>query len=134
MYISSFQLLDSLPESLLLDPLLESLLDEVLFFFFAAAAGAAITSVTGAGLGADFRCSRRSAVSPPRPIDVKKLMANRVFLGRSLGNRPSKASCNVGSFILSFSFGRPMYSHNSWNRILMKIRLDDVVSSSVSLI
>ena len=30
-------------------------------------------------------------VSPPRPIDVKKLIENRVFLGLSLGIKPSKA-------------------------------------------
>ena len=29
-------------------------------------------------------------VSPPSPIDVKKLMAKRVLRGLSLGNRPSK--------------------------------------------
>lgn len=28
-------------------------------------------------------------VSPPRPIDVKKLMANLVFLGLSRGSKPS---------------------------------------------
>ena len=28
-------------------------------------------------------------MSPPRPIDVKKLMANLVFLGLSRGNKPS---------------------------------------------
>ena len=32
-----------------------------------------------------------SYVSPPRPIEVKKLMANRVFFGLSRGRRPSKA-------------------------------------------
>ena len=32
-----------------------------------------------------------SYVSPPRPMDVKKLMANRVFFGLSRGMRPSKA-------------------------------------------
>lgn len=34
------------------------------------------------------------------------------------------------SFTLSFSLVSPMYSDNSWNRILMKIRLELVVSSS----
>lgn len=34
-------------------------------------------------------------VSPPRPIEVKKLMAKRVFLGLSRGNNPSKKGCNV---------------------------------------
>jgi len=32
-------------------------------------------------------------VSPPKPIDVKKLIANRVFLGLSRGNKPSNANC-----------------------------------------
>ena len=30
-------------------------------------------------------------VSPPRPIEVKKLMENRVFLGLSRGSKPSNA-------------------------------------------
>jgi hypothetical protein len=34
-------------------------------------------------------------VSPPRPMDVKKLIANLVFLGSSRGNRPSNATCIV---------------------------------------
>lgn len=34
------------------------------------------------------------------------------------------------SFTLSFSLVSPMYSASSWNRILMKIRLELVVSSS----
>lgn len=34
-------------------------------------------------------------VRPPKPIEVKKLIANRVFLGLSLGNNPVNASCNV---------------------------------------
>lgn len=40
--------------------------------------------------GAFLRCSRRSSVNPPSPIDVKKLIANLVFLGRSFGKRPKK--------------------------------------------
>lgn len=36
-----------------------------------------------------------SYVSPPSPIEVKKLMAKRVFLGLSRGNRPSKNGCRV---------------------------------------
>ena len=31
--------------------------------------------------GAVRRCSRSSSVSPPKPMEVKKLMAKRVFLG-----------------------------------------------------
>jgi hypothetical protein len=34
-------------------------------------------------------------VNPPRPIEVKKLMENRVFRGSSLGKRPSKACCKT---------------------------------------
>ena len=30
-------------------------------------------------------------MSPPRPIEVKKLMENRVFLGLSRGSNPSNA-------------------------------------------
>jgi len=36
--------------------------------------------------GAFFRCSRRSSVNFPRPINVKKLMANLVLRGLSTGN------------------------------------------------
>jgi len=44
-------------------------------------------------------------------------------------------NCNIYmftyvSFTLSFSLVSPMYSASSWNRILMKIRLELVVSSS----
>ena len=35
-----------------------------------------------------------------------------------------------GSFNLSFNFAKLMYSANSWKRILMKILLDELVSSS----
>ena len=38
-----------------------------------------------------------------------------------------------GSFNRSLSFGSPMYSESSWKRILMKILLADVVSSSFNL-
>lgn len=34
-------------------------------------------------------------VRPPSPIEVKKLMAKRVFLGLSRGKRPSKNGCRV---------------------------------------
>ena len=56
-----------------------------------------------------FKKSRNSSVKPPRPIDVKKLMAKRVFLGLSFGKMPSKKTCIVSSWSRSFSFGRPMY-------------------------
>lgn len=41
--------------------------------------------------GTEAKCSLKSSVSPPRPIEVKKLIANRVFLGLSRGKSPSKA-------------------------------------------
>lgn len=65
-------------------------------------------------LGADFKCSlksslkqktnsqdnsqhgcRESHVSPPKPIEVKKFILKRVFLGLSRGIRPSKYPHNV---------------------------------------
>ena len=39
----------------------------------------------------------RSSVIPPRPMLVKKLMANLVSLGLSLGINPSHASARVAS-------------------------------------
>ena len=42
--------------------------------------------------GAFFKCSRKSSVMPPNPMDVKKLIANRVFRGLSLGKMPLKIS------------------------------------------
>jgi len=40
--------------------------------------------------GAFLRCSLSISVKPPRPIEVKKLIANRVLRGLSRGNRPVK--------------------------------------------
>lgn len=37
----------------------------------------------------------KTYVKPPNPIVVKKLIANLVFLGSSLGNRPENASNRV---------------------------------------
>lgn len=98
-----------------------------------------------------FRCSRSSSVKPPKPIDVKKLIENRVFLGLSLGKSPAKCSWNVlqkkcnnlrhiklragksyWSLSRAFSLPSPMYSDSSWNRILMNILLELLVSSSFS--
>ena len=84
-------------------------------------------------LGAFLRCSRSCSVRPPRPIEVKKLMANLVFLGLSLGNNPVKWCAIELSCIRSFIFANPKCSHRSWNKILIKIREDDVVSSSLSV-
>ncbi len=63
--------------------------------------------------GIAFKCSLKSSVSPPKPIDVKKLMANLVFCGLSRGKSPSKASCNVVSLILRLSFTKPIDSANT---------------------
>lgn len=73
-------------------------------------------TVTGGGLGCVRRCSRNSSlhdtqtficgpnflkcvsltyVKPPKPIEVKKFMANRVFRGSSRGKMPSKYVCRV---------------------------------------
>ena len=104
--------------------------EDVRAVFFCSASGFWATMT----LGVFFRCSRSSSVNPPRPMEVKKLMANRVLRGLSLGNRPSKNGWRVSSFNLAFSLGRPMYSHSSWKKILTKIRLDDVVVSSLSFI
>ena len=95
-----------------------------------------------------LRKSRKLSVRPPKPIEVKKLMAKRVFLGLSFGKSPSKKTCMVSSwsrvlswikihqfnsqkFLWNFTFGRPIYWDSSWNKILMKIRDEDVVVSSV---
>merc|ERR1719158_2700928 len=85
-------------------------------------------------LGAFLRCSRNCSVSPPRPIEVKKLMANLVFLGLSLGNKPVKCCAIEPSCIRLFILASPKCSHKSWNKILIKIREDDVVSSSLNVI
>ena len=44
-------------------------------------------------LGTFLRCSLRPSVNPPRPIEVKKLIANLVSLALSRGNSPLKTSC-----------------------------------------
>lgn len=41
--------------------------------------------------GLAFKKARKSSVKFPKPIEVKKLMENRVLAGSSLGKRPSKA-------------------------------------------
>jgi len=82
--------------------------------------------------GMFFKYSLRLSVIPPRPMEVKKLMENLVFFGWSLGKIDSKEPCMLGSFSLSLSRRMPRCSDNSWNKIFMKIREEDVVSSSVS--
>jgi len=44
---------------------------------------------------------------------------------------PMKCGCMEGSDRRTFTSLRPMFSASSWNKILMKMRLDEVVSSSV---
>mmetsp|Transcript_18128 Transcript_18128/g.53974 ORF Transcript_18128/g.53974 Transcript_18128/m.53974 type:complete len:581 (+) Transcript_18128:14-1756(+) len=83
-------------------------------------------------LGASLRCLRSASVRPPRPIEVKKLMAKRVSRGFSRGKRPAKTSDMYWSLNRSRSVARPRCSASSWQRILTKIRDDDVVSSSLS--
>lgn len=83
-----------------------------------------------ASFGAFRRCSRRPSVNPPSPIDVKKLIAKRVFFGLSRGKRPAKYGCMYGSLKRSLSLASPRNSAISCIRILMKIRLDEVVSCS----
>jgi hypothetical protein len=57
--------------------------------------------------GMFLRWLRRSSVMPPRPIDVKKLIAKRVLRGLSRGIRPSKYCAIKRSSIRSLSFGSP---------------------------
>ena len=95
--------------------------------------------ITGKGafararLGALARCSRMPSVSPPRPMAVQKLIAKRVFFAVSSGKRPANDGCMCGSASLAASCLRPMNSATSWKRTLMKMREEDVVSSSVMI-
>lgn len=66
--------------------------------------------------GMFFRYSLRFSVMPPRPMDVKKLIANLVFFGLSLGKIDSSDSCIVGSWSLSLSSLIPKCSDNSCNQ------------------
>lgn len=50
----------------------------------------------------------------------------------TFGKMPSKYIWRVGSCRRMLRDSRPMFSDRSWNRILMKMRLLEVVSSSVS--
>jgi hypothetical protein len=56
-------------------------------------------------------------------------MAKRMLVGLSCGKMPWKLGCSIGSLIRAVSLATPMFSWRSSNRILMKIRLADVVSS-----
>ena len=67
--------------------------------------------------GMFFRYSLRFSVMPPRPMEVKKLIANLVFFGLSLGKMDSSDSCIVGSWSLSLSSLIPKCSDNSCNQM-----------------
>ena len=80
-------------------------------------------------LGATPTChTYMTYVKPPRPMEVKKLIANLVSFGLSLGKIPSNAEANIGSLNFSLSLGGPINSLNSWNKILTKMRLQKKTS------
>lgn len=83
--------------------------------------------------GIFFRCSRIPSVMAPRPIEVKKLIEKRVLRGLSIGKMLPRNGSSALSWNRSTTFLRPIPSTISWNMILMKIRDDDVVSSSFIL-
>ena len=64
---------------------------------------------------------------------VKKFTEKRAFSTVSLGNTPCMYCFTslCSSLSLSANFFMPKFSAISWNRFLMKMRLDEVVSSSV---
>lgn len=80
-----------------------------------------------------FKYSRIPSVNMPIPMAVKKLMLNLVFFGSSVGNMPVSAGCSSSNFMRSASPFMPRPCARSSIKILMKIRDDDVVSSSLSL-
>jgi hypothetical protein len=77
--------------------------------FLARAASCAFSRMS---FGAFLRNSRRSSVSGPNPIDVKKLIAYRVFRTLSLGNMPANQVNDSGSSISKrfFSLAIPIAS------------------------
>jgi hypothetical protein len=93
------ELLESLSEELL--PELELLLSlslellSVSFFsaFIFSCCNICSCICRASSLGAFLRCSRSPSVSPPRPTEVKKLIAKRVLRAVSVGKRPEKTSC-----------------------------------------
>lgn len=88
-------------------------------------------SAGGAGWGKFLRYSRMSSVRRPMPMAVKKLMAKRVCTGLSLGNMPVRLGCNTSSRSLVARVVMPIAWEISSKSILMKIREEDVVSSSL---
>lgn len=73
------------------------------------------------------------SVNTPIPIAVKKLMLKRVFFGLSVGNMPASAGWRSSALRRSVSPFMPTPCAKSSIKILMKIREDEVVSSSFSL-
>lgn len=131
------ELLELLPleDELLLEDELEDELEELLLLDESLSESLSLSAAAFACMiifGMFLRCSRKSSVKPPRPMEVKKLIANLTFFGVSRGMIPWKYSAMLGSFKRSLSLRRPSASESSWNKILMKIRDDDVVASSVS--
>jgi len=90
-------------------------------------------SATGAGLGIFFNHSRSPSVNWPIPIAVKKLILKRVFFGLSVGNMPVMAGASSSLLSFSVSVFMPTPCARSSIKILTKMRLEDVVSSSFSL-
>ena len=62
--------------------------DDDKFSIFSATS--ALAAISASCCCAILRCSLRSSVSTPRPIEVKKLIEKRVFRGLSFGNSPEK--------------------------------------------
>ena len=70
------------------------------------------------------------SVTTPAPILVKKLIEKRVSRGLSIGNMLAYALCICGAANRAANSLRPSRDCSSANRIFIKIRDDDVVSSS----
>jgi hypothetical protein len=116
----------------LVSELLEDTTDEASLLSTVALASAACWASAIMIFGAFFKKSRRPSVRGPRPMDVKKLMAYRVFRTLSLGNKCWNASARTGSSVSKrfFRLAIPIASAISCTRIFKKMREDDVVSSS----
>ena len=71
------------------------------------------------------------STKPPGDQVEQQSRVRWVWAGRTLGKMPPKNICRVGSCRRWLRDSRPRFSDRSWNRILMKMRLLEVVSSSV---
>ncbi len=114
----SLLLLEPLPLLLLLESLsllLELLSLSLLLLLGAASrrASASAAAFAACSLGSSLYSSRILSVMPPRPMEVKKLMAKRMLAWVSLGKMPSKKGCSMGVCSRSFSFSRPRLSLSS---------------------